>query len=230
MNTSLDDEWLLHQKKNKELLIYGLQYGYIRPYNDKLIMRLRNITYGGIPASIILLSDYLSNGFCYERSILLAEALLDLLQDIKLVYASIESLRINPKIKDRDDLLYADHCFIEGVYDNKKYIFDTSLGFIFDKDIYIRMEKPIIRKENNKEKIIKYLEMDKLYHSEDIERDKYMAPIVLPYIERVYGRATEMYSHDGILLLQREIEHFKEVINYNEIYNNMNDDIKRLVK
>lgn len=58
-------KWTLHNYKVKKLLIQGLKSGYITPYDDNLIEKLRNIYYGGIPASIILLSTGMSNGRCY---------------------------------------------------------------------------------------------------------------------------------------------------------------------
>ena len=75
MATKLDKlKFDLHQKKYKMLLIYGLSKGLIFPYDDELIERLRNVYYGGVPASIILLSNGLSNGYCYDRALLMARA------------------------------------------------------------------------------------------------------------------------------------------------------------
>ena len=54
-------KWDLHCKKEKMLLIYGLKNGLITLYDDELIEKLRNIYYGGIPASIILLSNVKQN-------------------------------------------------------------------------------------------------------------------------------------------------------------------------
>ena len=46
-------------------------------------------------------------------------------------------------------------------------------------------------------------------------------------IERSYGRPTEMYSRLGIELLQREITHFKKVINYDGVCQEIDEDMKR---
>ena len=63
---------------------------------------------------------------------------------------------------------------------------------------------------------------------EDIERDKYAAPFILPMIEATYGRPNEMYSTLGIELLQREIELFKKDIQYDDICREIDEDMKRL--
>lgn len=56
MATRLQEiRWDIWKNKNKQMLLWGLKNGHIFPYDDELIMKLRDIYYGGIPASIILL-------------------------------------------------------------------------------------------------------------------------------------------------------------------------------
>ena len=222
-------KWNLHNYKSRQLLLWGLKNGYIAPYDDKFIKKLRNIYIGGIPASILLLSDGMSNGFCYDRALLMSRAFLDDEDDVQLVYASIDSLKLNPKFVDKDDPLYADHCFVERITkDGKHLIYDTSSGLVYDKKLYWLMEHPRIREINKKSSLIEFVKSDEYYHPEDIERDKYASPLILPMIEMTYGRPTEMYSQLDINLLQREIEHFKKVINYDGVCKEIDDDMKRV--
>ena len=222
-------KWNLHNYKSKQLLLWGLKNGYIAPYDDKFIKKLRDIYIGGIPASILLLSDGMSNGFCYDRALLMSRAFLDDEDDVQLVYASIDSLKLNPQFVDKDDPLYADHCFVERITkDGKHLIYDTSSGLVYDKKLYWLMEHPRIREINKKSSLIEFVKSDEYYHPEDIERDKYASPLILPMIEMTYGRPTEMYSQLGINLLQREIEHFKKVINYDGVCKEIDDDMKRV--
>lgn len=231
MITKLQEiKWNLHNYKSRQLLLWGLKNGYIAPYDDKLIEKLRNIYYGGIPASILLLSNGMSNGHCYDRALLLSRAFLDEEdEDVQLVYATIDSLKLNPKFVDKDAPLYADHCIVERITKGgQHFIYDTSSGFVYDKKLYWIIEHPQVRKINNKVSIIEFVKSDEYYHPDDIERDKYASPLILPMIEMTYGRPTEMYSQLGIELLQREIEHFKKAINYDAICKEINDDMKRL--
>lgn len=222
-------KWILHNYKTKKILIWGLKHGFIIPYNESLIEKLRTITYGGIPASIILLSDGLTNGNCYDRAVLLSRAFFDEEDDIKLLYATIDSLKLNPKYAGKEDPLFYDHCIVERITkEGLHLIYDTSSGFIYDKKLYWLSENPKIRKVNNKKSIIKFVEKDEDYHPENIERDKYVAPLILPLIEETYGRPNEMYSALGIEMLQKEIEHFKKEINYDDICKEIDDNIKRL--
>ena len=148
MATRLQElKWNLHCFKDTKLLIWGLKNGLIFPYSDKLIEKLRNVYYGGIPASIILLCDALTNGHCYDRALLLAKAFINDEDDIKLIYASINSIKLNPMYIDEnsEDSLYADHCFLERITkDGRHLIYDTTTGFVYDKSIYWKMIKAYI--------------------------------------------------------------------------------------
>lgn len=221
-------KWDLHSYKQKALLIWGLKNGLITPYDDQLIEKLRKVYYGGIPASVILLSNGMTNGHCYDRALLMSRAFLDDEDDVQLLYADIDSLKLNPQYIS-DSPLYADHCIVERITkDGRHLIYDTSAGFVYDKKLYWLMEHPKVRKINNKESIIKFINEDEDFHPEDVERDKYIAPLVLPMIEKTFGRPTEMYSLLGIELLQREIEHYKKAINYDGVVEEIDQDMKRL--
>ena len=63
MSTKIQNlKWKLFKDKEKKLHVYGLENGLIIPYNEELIEKLRNVYYGGMPASVILLSDGMTNG------------------------------------------------------------------------------------------------------------------------------------------------------------------------
>lgn len=195
------------------MLIEGLEKGLINIYDDKLIEKLRNIYYGGLPASIILLSDAMTNGYCYDRAFLLAQAFLDTDDDIKLIYAMVDSLRLNPQYIC-DNPLYADHCIVLRTTKEESLIYDTSTGFVYDKEIYWLIENPKIRKINDKESIRKFLLEEEKRNPNCGKSDKYEAEIILPMIEAKALKEDEMYSIKGIELLQREIEHYKQEIGY----------------
>ena len=222
MSTKLQKfKWQLYINTTRELLLWGLERGYIASYGNELILRLRNIYDGGIPASILLLCNGMSNGHCYDRALLMARALLDSEDDVRLIYASVDGLRLNPKFIDEAGSdpefiggfypLYADHCIIERITSSGQHIiYDTSSGLIYDKDLYWKMEHPQIRHRTGKDAIIEFVNTEQFHHPEDIERDKYAAPLILPVIEMMYNSPAERYSE----ILRREVEHFKTVIDY----------------
>lgn len=221
-------KWNLYCKKERLLLLWGLKNGFINLYDNELIEKLRTVYYGGIPASIILLSNSMTKGHCYDRALLMSRAFLEDEGDVQLLYATINSLKLNPKYIC-DDSLYADHCIAERTTkDGRHLIYDTSAGYIYDKSLYWLIENPKVRKVNSKESIKKFIESDEDYYLEDIERDKYAATLILPTIEKNFENPIEMYSIRGIELLQREIEHFKQQINYDCVIEEINQDMRRL--
>ena len=90
------------------------------------------------------------------------------------------------------------------------------------------MENPQVRKINKKSTIIEMTEIEDSSFPEDLERDKYSSTLILPIIEINYDEPTEMYSKLGIELLQREVEHYKKLINYDDIVKEVEDDMERL--
>lgn len=195
MATTLQNmKWDLHNYKLKKILAWGLKRGYITLYSDYLIEKLRTIYDGGIPASILLLSNGMANGKCYNRAFLMARAFLDDDDvDVRLIYALVDSIKLNPEYFDDNDPSYADHCVVELTFKNgAQFIVDTSRGLIYDKNLYWLMEHPKIRETKNKEDIIKQVAVEEDYCPEDIERDKYASTITLPIIEMTYGNQNEM--------------------------------------
>ncbi len=220
-----DIKWRLHKYKEKVLLLWGLKHGLITPYENDLIEKLRTIYHGGLPASIILLSNEMTNGHCYDRAVLMARAFLDTNDDVNLLYVSIDSLRLNPEF-EHSGALSDDHCIVERITkEGKHLIYDTSTGFIYDKKIYWLIEHPRIRKVNKKQSIIDYVQEDENMYPEDIEKNKYIAPLVLSMLEMTYNRPYELYASIGVL--QGEIEHYKQVINYDSICQEIDEDMKR---
>lgn len=208
-------KWKLYKKKKNILLKWGLMNGLITPYDDELIQNLRNIYYGSIPASIILLSNSLCNGFCYDRALLLSRAFLDSEDDVNLIYASVDSIKLNPKYANDKDKLYCDHCIVERITkDNLHLIYDTSTGLVYDKYIYWLLERPKVRKINNKQSIKDFIELE---NYSDINDDKYGAILILPMIDKICGRHDELYSTEEYNLLEKEIKHYKEFIKYDEL-------------
>lgn len=198
--------WKLYKFYSKWLLLWGLDKGYIQPYNEELIKRLRGIYYGGIPASVLLLCLGITNGNCYDRALLLSRVFLEDDGDVRLVYAAVADLKFNPiyaNNKDSD----ADHCFVERITNNgKRYIYDTSLGFIYKKWIYWLINFPKIRKINDRQSIIDFIAEDEEIHPDEPCSDKLIRKFILSNIEATYERG-EMYAMLGIL--QREVELFR---------------------
>lgn len=187
MATELEQlKWKLHKKKYDILFDYGVKHGLIRSYDNQLIENLRHIYYGGLPASILLLHGKLSNGYCYDRGTLITLGFGN--DDFQVVDADIDSLKLNPQFIDEyryNNLseYYPNHCFAERTTsDGITWVYDTSVGLVFEKSLYYKMQNPKITKVNNRSTTLKFLYYD-FQRDSDIERDKYELPLILPNIE-----------------------------------------------
>lgn len=216
-------KWNLYQEKQRLLTNWGIITGHIRMYDKALIERLRNIYDGGIPLSILLLVDKMCNGFCYERALLLTLGLAD--ENFRVIDATIDGIALNPDYIDESSQekseSFGEHRFVEvKSKDGKTYIYDTSAHLIYEKWLYQLIEKPRINKIITKEELIPFHK----YHFESQgNNDKYALPLILPMIES-YAQTT---THFNRKTLVEEIELFKQTIGYDQICQEVHEDMKR---
>lgn len=222
------DLWKEFVDKRNKLTLEGLSCRKINFYNYKLIAKLRNIYSGGIPASILLLSNGMCSRHCYDRALLMTRAFIDEEEEINLLYLNIKCISLNPdSFKDDDNL--ANHCVMERITkDGKHLIYDTSMGYIYDKDLYWQIEEPEVKNILTKEMIKVLLKREDECWPEDVERDKYGAAIWLPCIEYTYGNSNETYAQDYANALKCEVELYKKLIGYDGVVKEVYEDMMRL--
>lgn len=218
--------WKLFNKKYNILFLYGVKHGLIQPYSDELLDTLRHFYYGGIPASILLLYEKICNGYCLDRGPLVTLGFED--DSFKVIDANINSLRLNPQYigEFRKGLLdenYAIHCFAERTTkDGLTWVYDTSAGLVFEKNLYYKMEQPQLVKVNDEKATMEFLRADFL-DDMDIERDKYALHIILPMIESNLVPIKSFYLEQ----LKKEIAILKEELDYEGICKEIEEDMKR---
>ena len=214
MASKIDNlKWKLWQKKRDVLADYGLIVGLIKPYDDSLIEKLRDVNYGGIPASIMLLSDRGVSHQCYDRALLISHAFKN--DDFRMVDADIDGITLNPKYIDyfgKTTPHYGNHCFIERTDENGvTWVYDTTKMLVYEKILYYLIENPKITSINDKETVMSYCEFVDVENS-SLEHDKYAAPLLLPMLEQqVAGQRS--YAD----VLEREIALYKKRINYDSL-------------
>lgn len=200
--------WRLYSLYSRQLMLWGLKRKYIEPYNEELIEELRSIYYGGVPASVLLLSRALTDGYCYDRALLMSRAFLDEDGNVRLVYASVADLRLNPNYNSKN----GDHCFVERTTKTgKKFIYDTSNGLVYTKWLYWLIFFPRVRLIHDKSEITDFVESESSVNSETspyVDRD-FVLDLIIPSIEATFGKDGGWYSCPGVELLQREVELFK---------------------
>lgn len=225
MATRIDKlKWNLYKRKKRMLIIWGLKNGFVFPYNDRLIENLRNVYYGGIPGSVLLLCDSLCQGHCYDRSVLVTLGFED--DDFNIIKAGIDGIKLNPMYIDKyeryPDSAYDSHSIAERILnDGSRWIYDTSMGFVLEKRLYWLIERPDVRKINDKQATLDYKEYQDIKNA-NIERDKYVLSFVLPMIEEIIDNTTGLYDD----VIKREIELLKERIGYDSICQEIDEDMK----
>ncbi len=226
MATKLEElKWKLYNKKRDILFDYGIKNNLIFAYDDNLIKNLRNVNYGGLPASIILLHEGLCAGYCYDRGPLVALGFGE--DGFQIVDADIDSIKLNPTYIDeykngKASKNYATHCFAERKLKNGiTLVYDTSVGLVFEKSLYYKLEHPKIKTVHTKEETLSFLYDDFLRDS-NLEKDKYILPIIIPNIESALVPTQPFYLEQ----LQEEIKILKKKIDYENLCKEILADMK----
>ena len=215
----------LFKKRYNLLFYYGVMHGLIKKYDDELLNNLSHIYLGGLKATILLLHLNLANGHCYDRATLVTLGFQD--DDFQVVDSLVDGLRLRPDLikKFKEGNLsenYGGHCFAERKdKDGKIWVYDTSVGLVFEKNLYYRMQHPIIKKVNNREKTLAFLE--ELLKDSNFEEDKYMLPLILPPLETNLVPTQPFYLEQ----LKKEISLLKEEIGYEDICQEIKKDMQR---
>lgn len=223
--SKVEERWQLYQEKYRQLFSHGVEKGLIRLYSDELIKALRNVYYGGLPASIVLLCNDACNGWCYDRAILLSIAFED--NDYQMVEADIDSLRLNPRYiaehESEQDPRYAEHCYLEAKGgDGSVWVFDTSVGLAFEKVLYDEMQHPKVNRVYDKKTVMSFGEYGDIKNA-DIENDKYGLPLLMPSYDAIAEKGQPYYRER----LKEEIAHYKEFIDYEGIRKEVHEDMLR---
>lgn len=218
IRNKLNKNQLKKLKKMDEMLIWGLKHKKVFPYPDALFDRLRPYCVGGFPASIMLFITEMCNGLCYDRANLMQLAF----NDCSVVHANIETLRITTGGEE-----FAEHAFVvtNEFGGNHEWVVDTSVGLIYDKDFYFKMEKPTINLTLSKEDCMNFRDTKEILSS-NFEEEKYALPMVIPLIEGAIKNSNWLGTVGYREKTLDEIEKFKLAIGYDAIKQEVDDDIK----
>ena len=192
------ERWNQFNDKYHELLLEGTEKGLVVPYFDSFFDKLRNYYYGDMSIPVLILDKNMVNGYCYDRAPLVTLAFQD--NDYSLLYGDVNSLRLNPKYLGES----ADHCIARIEDGDIEWIIDTSIGLIFERELYEKLEEPKIRLERTKEEVDDYLKRnvtDKL-----IVKDGGLSRLTLDIMASNPEPIQVMYEED----LKREIKLMKK--------------------
>lgn len=227
------EKWNSYRKNLCETFDYGRENGLIYPIEDdeEFMERLRQVTWGGMRLSVLLLCEKMTNGFCYDRSILFAFGFGD--DDFRRVYASIDGIKLRPDYleqyqslseEEKKNLHYGEHCYMERVKsDGSTWVYDPSQGFVYRKDIYEKIEHPVVQKTVSRESILSSYEYQDILR-EDIDLSKYALYALVPVYEALLAVGQSFHME----ALRRELEMYKSEISYDEICEEERNNMKRI--
>lgn len=223
MATELEvKRWQEYNKNYREKFLAGIKSGQIRTYEQGFLDKLDRYYFGGLPLSIVLLCNKACNGFCYDRAVFVALGLED--EDYVAVNADINSLRLNPIYIDEKDENpnYANHCFvIKKDKDGKEYVYDSSVGLVFDKSWYDEVEKPVVTRVMPKEEVMTFDDY-RYFKSTDLELVKYALPLIMPTYDALAMIGQPYYTEE----LRRRLALFKEYVGYEKLKREMEEDME----
>lgn len=214
-----DEEFEALRIKHVNQVINGLKKGKVMPFSQELFEALRPYSYGGYPASLLIFTPELCNGFCYDRAELVSLAF----DDCRIVISEIESLRAQ-KVD------CADHCYVE-TEDNEgtTWIVDTSVGYFIRKDYFEKIEKPVVKKVVPKAEIMERLEIQILL-AENFEDTKWNLVHLMPIYELVIKNSNDLFtSHYRETIVAKEIEYFKQKVNYDELVREERENMRMML-
>lgn len=215
-------------RRHALLMKFGFRFKLIGGYGDYFLERLRDVYYGGIPASILLLNPASCRRKCYDRAVLACCALKDF--DYQVVHANIDSIRYNKKtVEEVNHLLeqgvavndkYPNHCFVEVRINGRTLVIDTTDGLIYDKNLYYLINRPQVNCVRTKEETMAFPDYIDIENA-DLERDKWAAITILPVIEAQIEEDS-MYKEQA----KREIALFKERIQFDDLVRQYEEEKK----
>ncbi len=156
----------------------------ILPYEDSLIERLRDISYRGIPLSVVVLSFPICNRHCYPTSICLT---------LGMDYFTLVHGNVNCYPKNQD---YPNHSWVE----RDGYVYDPTDGYRWERDYYYQVyeaEVVEVYDENSVQKYNYYQEFLKETYQQEIPKEN--LTLILQYLEML---EKESPTVNGVRLLE----------------------------
>lgn len=180
-----------------EILEKALDEGKILCFEPELIENLRTIKYYGLPLSIILLCKEFCRKECFQMAINISRGM----NDYKIVLGDVNYFDINGK--------YPNHSWVE----KDGFVYDTTDGIKWDKELYYSLFKPVIHASYTKETVKDYE-----YYNTVIEQSSITIPI---------AQLTLMIQHIELLEEEKPSGNKEALLNEINLWRKANNITKR---
>lgn len=183
-------------KVPQDVMIKALKDGKVLPYEDELITKLRDLTYRGFPLSIVLFCREFCRGECYSMSMNLSRAM----EHFTLVHGDVNFIVLDEKDPN--------HSWVE----KDGFVYDTTDGFRWDKDLYYELFKPVVREIYDENTVKNYDDYQRVLSHSDEEIELERLKLMIQYIELLETEQPYVNSE----FLQREIDLWREKNNISD--------------
>ena len=208
--SELELRWQKYLDKKKEIELYGISNNLIYPIEDEIIKRLRNVYDLGLRASILISSSILCNSFCMQRPLLLTLAVGD--EDFNIIDFFCNGIILNPEYIGQNNINTDDYFGIHRVFerireDGSRWIYDTSYGLVFEKNLYYTLEVNKVDTIISKNEILrsaKYNDLKNRSFEESIKAWQVYEPVL--------GDLVNKETDFRKITLEREVALFREDI------------------
>jgi len=208
------EKWDIYKRKRDTLIDYGFKNGLVKEYDEETLKRLRNVSIGGVPGDIYIMSYTMTSGNCRKCARLATFAFPE--DDFEIVDAVVDGVNLCPYNIEEfrgQDIEYGLHTF--ALRKNKNglsWVYDTTHGLIIEKNLYFKIENPDIKRVITKEEFQSSDEYREIKDA-DFEAEKYLLPLSLPAIEADATSLEHRYDH----ILQERIKELKDEVDYDSI-------------
>ena len=193
----------LYSIKYNYLLKSGASKGLIQPFEPQLLKRLKNIYYGSVPISVFIGNRDFCNGKCYDRSMLISMGM----DDFLLMRGKVKSLEIQ----------YGKEKSGHGWVESNGWVYDTSMGFKVEKNLYYKLEQPTDIESYTKEDCLKDEAYMEILNS---KINKYSLTCIVPLLEGI----AQLTKNNQLI---DQIEEFKDQISYDCILQDVETDFQK---
>ena len=204
-------KWELFKLKRDAMYLYGKKHNKIFAYDEKLISRLRSYYFGPLPLSVLLLLEKAVDGFCYDCAPLIVYGFLE--DEFEYMSGDTDSIKLNPDniSQYREGVLgelYGEHAIIvRKIDEDLELVYDVSLGLIFEKDFYFKLENFKTRVRRSKNETIDRANFECTHVSKLDQEERFFPPSILSLFEK-FSAVQEFYTDD----LANEFKILKEKI------------------
>lgn len=218
-------KWELFKIKREIMFHYGIKHNKIFAYDEEMLSKLRDYYFGALPLSVLFLFQTTVDGFCYYRAPFVVYAFLD--NDFYYVSGDADSIKLNPEYIDQHKQgilgeLYGEHAVIvRKIDEDLELVYDVSLGLIFEKEFYYKMDNFKPRFTRNKEETIERANLE-CSDGSNFDQNKYDLPLILPLFEN--AQVVQEFYTDA---LANEIKLLKEKSDYDKLIKNYQENKKR---